>query len=499
MFSPAGAIKDLTIPWLFQDLCKGRKTGTAIFEQGAAVMKVFFKQGDIIFASSNIDDDVLGEFLLSTGKITQNQRDKSFEIIARTGKKLGVVLFEIGALTPQDLVAQVKYQVKQNILNLISWEQGQYRFENGLLPGAEIIPFPMSTASLILEGVRAIDWELIGKTLAPLNTVVRQVADPSPLFQNTHLEQNERTVLTFLGGNHSMQEICCLSGIGDFNTLKAIYALLAFRMAEKGEIKNQPEEKFACEVVREAFTTTENKQSDPTAAEAFITREALQNAYDSLERQDYYEMLGVGRSASPQEIRKSYFQLAKLYHPDRHADPRLSDMKQTLEMLFASTNDAYNILSVKEKRDQYNLDLASGTRKYGKEETKSADKTDKQDPGKVSAAIQFNEGMKQLRVQNFWGAEEAFAWAVRLDPSNPDYIFHQGLALAHMPRRRHEAEEHFMKAVSMSPTHTEYALELGNFYAKNGLKAKALIVLQDALKRDPQSEKIKLAVKNAGG
>lgn len=498
MFSPTGNIKDLTIPWLFQDLCKGRRTGTAIFEQGAAIMKVFFKQGDIIFASSNIDDDTMGEFLLRTGKITQDQRNKSSEIIHKTGKKLGAVLFELGALTPQDLVAQVKFQVKQNILNLLRWGRGRYRFEDGLLPGAEIVPLHMSTVSLILEGVRDLDWQEIRKSLPPLNTVIRRVANPAALFQSSHLDPGERTVLSLMSDNSSIQDICGLSNLGDLKTLSSTYILLALRMAVTGEIKEQKEKEFTFQAERETFAAEESKQPDPTA-EALVTREMLQNAYDSLDMQDYYEMLGVGHGATPQDIKKAYLHLAKLYHPDRHADPRLGDMKQKLEKLFVGINDAYNILSVKEKRDQYNLDLASGTRKYGKEELKTAEKAEKQDNGKVSATVQFNEGMKQFRVQNFWGAEEAFRWAVRLDPSNPEYVYYQGLALAHMPRRRHEAEEYFIKAVSMAPSHTEYSLELGNFYVKNGLKTKAVAVYQDALKRDPKSDKMRLAIKNAGG
>jgi len=102
-------------------------------------------------------------------------------------------------------------------------------------------------------------------------------------------------------------------------------------------------------------------------------------------------------------------------------------------------------------------------------------------------------------VQNFWGAEEAFRWAVRLDPSNPDYIYHQGLALSRMPRRRHEAEEFFLNAVKMAPSNVDYHLELGNFYMKNGLKAKALSVYQSALQRNPHADKLKQAIKNAGG
>jgi len=56
-----------------------------------------------------------------------------------------------------------------------------------------------------------------------------------------------------------------------------------------------------------------------------------------------------------------------------------------------------------------------------------------------------------------------------------------------------------MEALKMAPKNIEYSLELGNFYARSGLKAKALSVFQNALLCDQNSEKIKEAIKKAGG
>jgi Flp pilus assembly protein TadD len=483
MLPSSNDIKNLTIPWLFQDIRKARKTGTGVFEQGEAMIKVFFRQGDVIFASSNIDDDAMAEFMLRTGRITQAQLDKSAAIMARTNKKFGTVLFEMGVITPQDLVAQVKLQEKQNVLVLFSWREGQCRFEDGLLPGAEIVPLQMDTGELIIEGVRGLDWQEIRQSLPPPNTVVRRVIDPAPLFSSTQLNQEEHRVLSLINSKVSIQKLCDLSGIGDLKTLTALYTLLALRVVEEG--------------AREAPAAVEQTPAETkTAGEVLLTREMLQNAYDSLAIQNYYEILGVGHGATPQEIKTAYFALARLYHPDRYANTELTDMKEKLETLMINLSEAYGVLNVKAKRDQYNLDLASGTKKYQKEAQTSAES---EEANKVSAAAQFDEGMKQYRVQNFWGAEEAFRWAVRLDPSKPEYVFYQGVALAHLPRRRHEAEEFFIKAINMSSSKVEYYLELGNYYAKNGLRAKAMVVYEKALKRYPTSEKIKQAIKKIGG
>jgi len=58
---------------------------------------------------------------------------------------------------------------------------------------------------------------------------------------------------------------------------------------------------------------------------------------------DYYQILGVSREASPDEIRKAYHKLAHQYHPDKGGD----------EKKFKEINEAYQTLSNKEKKAQY--------------------------------------------------------------------------------------------------------------------------------------------------
>jgi curved DNA-binding protein len=62
---------------------------------------------------------------------------------------------------------------------------------------------------------------------------------------------------------------------------------------------------------------------------------------------DYYEILGVNKSASDEEIKRAYRKLAMKYHPDKNPN------KKDAEERFKEINEAYAVLGDKEKRKQY--------------------------------------------------------------------------------------------------------------------------------------------------
>src|ERR1041384_6614614 len=62
---------------------------------------------------------------------------------------------------------------------------------------------------------------------------------------------------------------------------------------------------------------------------------------------DYYEVLGVQRGATPEEIKKAYRKLARQHHPDRNPGDKQAETR------FKEVQDAYDVLSDKEKRQQY--------------------------------------------------------------------------------------------------------------------------------------------------
>ena len=221
-----GSLAEVPLPEILQHLRLENSTGILSLVSGGARKALYVKGGRVVFASSNLPNDRLGEILLREGKITVEEYETSIKAISK-GKRQGKVLVEMGALSPKDLWEGVQFQVRDVVYSLFQWGDGQFHFEDSSLPEKERITVDLDVMDLILAGIRRVDANGPLQARYPEgDMLLERIPGAGP----EGLEPYESHVVNLVDGERSVLEICRESEIGDNETLKVLYALLCTGM-----------------------------------------------------------------------------------------------------------------------------------------------------------------------------------------------------------------------------------------------------------------------------
>ena len=217
-----GQLADVSVPDLLQQLRASGGTGILTLVAGGARKALYMKDGRVVFASSNLPNDRLGEILLREGKITVEEYDASIKAITK-GKRQGKALIEMGALSPKDLWEGVQFQVKEIVYSIFNWDEGQFHFEESTLPEKERITVDLDVRDLLLAGLRRVDASGRLQARYPESDAILERVEGE---KSGDLESYERHVLSLVDGERSVLDISRESEIGDNETQKVLYALL---------------------------------------------------------------------------------------------------------------------------------------------------------------------------------------------------------------------------------------------------------------------------------
>lgn len=184
---------------------------------------------------------------------------------------------------------------------------------------------------------------------------------------------------------------------------------------------------------------------------------------------DYYEILGIARTASSAEVRKAYALIARERHPDRFTDP---EQRKAAQVSFTDATSAFNTLAHDAQRREYDLALARP----------------KLDTPERIAEDAFRRGQAAMEQKDFHTAVELFKVAADRQPAKA--IHHAALAqaLSRNPRWAREAAAAWVTALKMSPKNAVWQVELGRLLTTQGLKLRARRAFEAALAVAPDDE-----------
>jgi DnaJ-class molecular chaperone len=192
---------------------------------------------------------------------------------------------------------------------------------------------------------------------------------------------------------------------------------------------------------------------------------------------NYYEILGVERSASEQEIRDRFRQLARDNHPDRY---RGTD-KAGAEKKFQTLTEAVNVLTNAAKRKQHDSEVFAAQAKSPTDLTQVA-------------KIYMAKGVKAYKEGDLRTAYENFDMAVKHNANDAKAHHYLAMTAGRIPDRMRQAMQAIEAAIKLEPMNPQFLKDAGILSKKAGLTAKAERYLEEALKWDRDNIEIQTAL-----
>lgn len=134
-----------------------RKSGALVVRRRDREKRVYFHQGDVVACMSNDPAEYYGQHLLLHGDLDEEQLFAALTHCTVTKRRLGTALLELGLLSPERVQQTLREQIEDSVCDLFLWRGGVFYFQSEMPPDEEILPEPIHSMGLILEGHRWVD------------------------------------------------------------------------------------------------------------------------------------------------------------------------------------------------------------------------------------------------------------------------------------------------------------------------------------------------------
>ena len=164
----AGSLSALTVPEVVQFIFSSLKTGVLLVASGKEQegppeepeqlrrKSVYFKDGQVVFASSSDPLDRLGPVLLALGLVKLPEIERCARLVG-SGRPFGQVLVDEGVITSAQLYEAICHQVKKIFMGAFKETTGEFAFLEGPLDEQNVVKLPERTRDLILKAMMAVE------------------------------------------------------------------------------------------------------------------------------------------------------------------------------------------------------------------------------------------------------------------------------------------------------------------------------------------------------
>jgi curved DNA-binding protein CbpA/DNA-binding response OmpR family regulator len=454
-----------------------RRTGALLLVRDTVKKIVYVQDGYPIGVRSNVLGECLGQILLSQQLITKRALDESLRRMKEERKQQGLLLVEMGALSPYNLQRALILQMEAKLTELFAWRSGTFTFTEGKDAPGQPVRLEKTPAALILDGIRKhYDQERQKAILAPFaGQYVVPSADPLRRLQEITNDPAERRFVEGLDGSRRLEAVMASAPIALAEARLMVVAMAEAGMIEPSRVasKRSSGETTAVTAI-EAIEEWEPAFDRPPEAKS---RDELGAILEVMRARSLFDVLGVATDASAAEVDRAYDLRAREVHPDKFRG-RPEDVRQVAAKIFERLGEAQLTLRDPTKR-----------RKYLARQQREADGSGLLHTPSSAAERMYYAGVEHLRGHRYAQAVETFRQAIALAPRHAGYRGALGWAIHRAAPGDEAAIEaglgELRRGAELDPRDPWIRISLGRFYSETGRPEEAVKEFRAALQLNP--------------
>jgi curved DNA-binding protein CbpA len=482
---------------------------------------IYFSEGDVLFATSNVKAHRLRECLLKWNLASAAQLASIDEGLSDSD--FSNRLLELELLDISTLERALARQIEEVLRPALLWAEGEW-FYDPKVRLSNIAGVRFDAVSLITEAARYFPPDFAASRFANSNELLAPIAKD---WQHSGLQTKEAFLLTRLSAPMRVHELLAISGLPETETLHLAFCLTILGFIERSGVAPV----FPEEVVAASKTSVSDKTRLISIASSSVPGKPVPAAapkavpphqqepdtslkdFEALfarlaEAKTHYEVMDVGRAADDKEIKRVYYSLARRFHPDLYRHHADNNLHGKVEAAFARIAQAYETLRTPNLRSAYDAKIGfqpmqahrnptQSTESDGRQvqtvrEPSSTVKGSAQGTAKVSGAAKaeesFNRGLEAMKLENYAFAAAAFSEAVKLAPKEAKFRAYYGQALGARQQTRRQAEAEIQSAIAMDKQNPLFYIMLAELYQSISLYRRALSAAEQAISIDPRNQ-----------
>ena len=462
---------------LLAEIAQAELTGSLRASRDERKCVLYFKSGRVVFAVSNARESRLFAMLLKRKRLTENDLKKIPNFA--NDLELSAQLRDTGVITNGDHSRLFSEQIEALLVDLLAWDSGEWSFDT-LARIRDGLAFDVAIGPLLIEFGRCMPVEKMLGRFRSFDETFTRSAVPEIGFS---LRPEEAFVLSRADtGDLSASSMVSVAAMNEEAALHAIYTLWlgglllrrewqpAFSPAAVAAIRSARLE-LKQEAVRAGFEPSAETEPVKEPVKEPVAEITLDEYLERVEKsQTHYDILGTDVKAETAELKRAYFSLAKMFHPDRfHAEGGMT--LKRIQNAFTQLAQAHETLKSQGSREIYDYRMR---KELAERERREAAGTAGDYSFKVDQAREnFDTGFRLLMDKEYERSAAFLSRAVHFDPKNARYRAYYGKSLSFDPKQRHKAESEMQAALKIDPNNATFRLLLAEFFIQNNLKKRA--------------------------